>query len=208
MKRLRLLASFKRFFSFFILILLVFLLPKNIYAKDYSIELAKIKVEILENGSAEVTEERTYSFSGSFSWADEWINLKAKCDENKFCENYKISNFSLSENNLDYLNSKEGTEGTYTLNITNEKFYVKWFYRAQDQKKTFKLKYTIDNAVANHSDISEFYWQLVGDKWTKSTSLVTSQVFLPYEVPADQIWGYGHGPLNGKVSIDKKKEII
>ena len=207
MKQSSLVASVKVFFFIFISSLLTLLFSKNIQAKDYSIQSANITVEIQKDGSAEVVEERTYNFSGSYSWADEWINLKAKCDGVSFCENYKISNFSISENNLAYVNSEEETAGTYNVSVTTEKLYVKWFYTALDETKTFNLKYTINNAVTNHSDISEFYWKIIGEDWVKPTGSVTSKIFLPYEAPSDQIWAFGHGPLNGKVNITSNKEI-
>ena len=198
---------FKRLFLVNVFFLLTLFTPSKVFAKDYSIKFANIVVEIQKNGSANVIEERTYNFSGSFSWADEWISLKAKCDGDSFCENYKVSNFSLSEKDLVYASSEAGTTGTYILDITNEKFYVKWFYTALDEEKTFKLEYTIDNAVTNQVDISEFYWQLIGNEWSKPTEFVTTKVLLPSKVPSDQIWAFGHGPLNGRVEIMSQEEI-
>ena len=72
---------------FFVLLLFIFF-PKPAFAKDYSINSADIKVNINADGSANITERRTYSFDGSFSWADEWINLTPKCEG---CNYYKIS---------------------------------------------------------------------------------------------------------------------
>jgi len=39
-----------------------------------------------------------------------------------------------------------------------------------------------------------FYWQLIGDAWTKPTGNVTARVLLPVSVARDQIWAFGHGP--------------
>jgi len=69
-----------KFISFFLLFTTsYFLLATNASAKDYSIKTADFKVQLQEDGSAEVTETRTYYFDGSYSWADEWIDLSSKC---------------------------------------------------------------------------------------------------------------------------------
>jgi len=94
-----------------ILILLIFLttvyslLTTAVYAKGYSITSADFKVQLNADGSADVVETRAYQFDGSFSWADEWINLKSKIKDHRASqqrskpigENYRIINFELWE---------------------------------------------------------------------------------------------------------------
>lgn len=69
---------FKRVSSVILFLLLFFVSAKTAYAKDYSIQSADFKVQINSDGSADVTEQRTYNFDGSYSWVDEWINLSSK----------------------------------------------------------------------------------------------------------------------------------
>ena len=64
------------FLSLAIFILGFIFFPSDIYAKDYSIKSADFVVQINKDGSATITEKRTYVFDGSFSWADQWIPLK------------------------------------------------------------------------------------------------------------------------------------
>lgn len=42
----------------------------TLYAQNYEIPEITVKAEILENGTVQIEEQRTYSFDGSFSWAD------------------------------------------------------------------------------------------------------------------------------------------
>ncbi len=232
------------FASFFFLFLFSGTL---VFAKDYSITNADFVVQINSDGSADVTETRTYDFDGSFSWADEWIPLTAGINTNKYqfpintndqlknrnqLRSYRIVDFSISEGGTPLRPAErdyEGQSGTYTTNVTDDKFYVKWYYQALNESKTFTLKYKIQNAVTNHSDISEFYWQLIGDEWTKGTGNVKATVYLPNKLTSpsqtsgaeaplvrsrlsepeasDVLWGYGHGPLNGKVSIPNNIQV-
>ena len=173
-------------------------------AKDYSISKVEIEVNLQKDGSALVKEIRTYNFDGSFSWADEWINLKAKCSG---CKNYLISDFSLEDEKDSYVRNSSNLPHSYSLEELKDRFYVKWFYSATNESKTFTLKYKIQNAVTNHKDIAEFYWQLVGDEWPKASSEVRARVFLPSEAPNDKIWAFGHGPSDGKINIVSSREV-
>jgi uncharacterized membrane protein len=162
---------------------------KSISAKSYSIQRADFVVKISKSGDANVTENRTYNFSGSYSWADMWINTG---------NNYAISNIEIRDENGPL---------RFDESDSPDKVYIKWYYTALDQVKAFTLTYTIKNAVTDHPDIREFYWQLIGDQWTEGTGEVTARVLLPSAVDGTQIRGYGHGPLNGKVTIPDNQEV-
>lgn len=171
---------------FFVVTLLFFtLFPPVALAKDYSIKSADFTVQINKNGSATVTEKRTYDFDGSYSWADEWINTKG----------YKLKDIKIT-----------GVDN-FTTEITEDNVYIKWYYKASNETKTFTLNYTILDAVTNHDDISEFYWQLIGDEWEKGVENVTAKVILYEEAKDNQIYGFGHGPLNGVVAILTSNQV-
>jgi Predicted membrane protein (DUF2207). len=133
-------------------------------AKDYSIPEVDIEVNLQKDGSAWIKESRTYKFDGSFSWADEWINLKVKYSG---CKNYKISNFSLEDEKGYYLKSSLTTPPKLLHNRGKDKFYIKWFYSAFDESKNFTMRYKVQNAITNHPDTAEFYWQLIGNEWDR-----------------------------------------
>jgi len=160
-----------RKFSLLLVAVLFFLSLSTslVIAKDYTIPSADFVVQINPDGSANVTETRTYSFDGNFTWADEWIYPKGST----------ISNITLQG-------------GQLTQDITSGKVYLKWYYQASSEIKTFTLRYKIDHAVINHQDISEFYWQLIGGEWTKGTGKVNAKVLLPYPVTDNQIYAFGH----------------
>jgi len=79
-------------------------------AKEYSIPSATITVQINKDGSANVTEERRYSFDGSFSWADEWIELE---------DGYRIYGLGITD-------AKNNEKIRFEQSETDDKFYLKW----------------------------------------------------------------------------------
>ena len=194
--------------TLFTTILLLAVFPAKAFAKDYWIKSADFKVDLNPDGSAIVTETRSYAFKGSYSWADEWINLKAKCVKKaESCENYKISGFEIWEGDKKFSQADSAFPYTYQLTISPDKLYIKWFYSVLNQDKIFTLRYRIVNAITNSKDISEFYWQLIGGEWQKGSREVTAQVFLPGQAPSDKIWAFGHGPLNGQIKIVSDREV-
>lgn len=188
----------KKIFAVFVsLVSLLFILPSNTQAKDYSITSADFKVQINTDGSANVTEVRTYNFDGTFTWADEWINKKG----------YRMADFELWEGGKSYLQGSTGVPNTFYVTDESDKVYIKWYYQAASENKTFTLKYVINNAITDQKDISEFYWQLIGNEWDKGVGSVTAKVFLPYPAVNNQIYAFGHGPLNGTMNIVSDREV-
>src|SRR4030042_5736010 len=161
--KIEIMVKIKSIPLFFVMFL--FLVPREVSAKDYSIPQSNIKVQINSDGSADITETRTYRFDGSYTWADEWIPLTAKCAG---CNNYVIQNFSLHDETEKYIEVSSGQQNTYQISTTSDKFYVKWYYRAANTTKTFTLNYKVVNAITNQD--------------RKSTRLNSSHGYISYAV--------------------------
>ena len=84
----------RRFLSLFFVFLLF---ASPVYAKDYSIPKVNIEVTLNKDGSADITEERTYSFSDTFHWAGQYIPL----------QNHKLIFKSLTSGNITYRPDEE-----------------------------------------------------------------------------------------------------
>src|SRR4030066_597815 len=117
--KIEIMVKIKSFSLFFVMFL--FLVPREVSAKDYSIPQSNIKVQINSDGSADITETRTYRFYGSYTWADEWIPLTAKCAG---CNNYVIQNFSLHDETDRYVEVSSGQQNTNQIYPTAGKLDV------------------------------------------------------------------------------------
>ena len=125
--------------SFALVLLLAPMVSGQAFAKDYSITSADITAQINTNGSVNITETRTYSFSGSYSWADENINLVPKCNSGETCQNYVITNVSIKDGTETYSKLNDSVPGTFQATNNGNTLYIKWFYSAVDSEKTFSL---------------------------------------------------------------------
>ena len=167
-------------------------------AKDYSIDRVNIKNVVSVDGSINVEEERIYNFEGSYSFAYQYINKKGERDEP-----YGLENFEVCDENkcFEQKNEDINIPETFLVRDERERYYLKWFYKARDEKKTFKIRYKIKNAVDLGEDFGQIYWKAIGDEWEVSQRNIKIDFELPAGIEGDEIRAWGHGPSGGMVSI-------
>lgn len=177
-------------FKYFLI--LFFLILNIVSAKNYKITQIVIDAEITADGGLLVSESRTYLFDGSFSWADYELPLQGIGP---------VFDFSLKESGLKYEQSDTELPGSYILEQSAERLYVRWFYRAKNERRTFTVSYFVANAVTVFEDAAEFYYKFVGEQNRNSIGVVDIQIELPGLADPDSVKAWAHGPLNGEVRI-------
>ena len=128
--------------------------PKTGLAKDYSIDEVKIINTVNRDGSMAVEERRVYNFDGSYSFAYQYINEKGERDEP-----YVLENFEICDENKCYRQKEDenNVAGTFFVRNEADRYYLKWFYKANSEKKTFSLKYRVKNVVDLGQDLAQIY---------------------------------------------------
>lgn len=162
-------------------------------SKTYSIDKIDIQAEILRDGSLFITENRSYTFRGNFSWADYSLPLKNLG---------RITDFMLSENDMVYRQDSGKDPGTYQYFQDHKKLYVKWFYRATNESRTFTLKYRVEDAVTVYNDIAELYFKFVSEESEKSINSVPVLIKFPQVADTSLVRAWAHGPLHGQLAFE------
>ena len=166
--------------AFFGLICFLLLSPGLVLAKSYTIPNVAIQAHLQSDGSAKFIETRAFDFDGDFSFAFRSLPISGS---------QAVSTVTLSdESGTIYKNTptEQTTPGTFHYTTAKGDFYIKWFYSAHNQTKTFTISYTIANVARRHSDVGEFYWKLIGPDWDLDQSNITPRAFLPQQVPYKQ----------------------
>ncbi|PIY91605.1 hypothetical protein COY71_02320, partial [Candidatus Micrarchaeota archaeon CG_4_10_14_0_8_um_filter_60_7] len=143
-------------------------------AKDYSIPSAASTNAIQVDGSVLVTEQITFAFSGSYSFAYR---------EFDFSRGGQMSGFSVSEGATAYREECSKASGTYCW--SGDK--VTWYYSADGGQRTFTLAYRLKGAVKAYGDVAEFYWKVWGQGWDKPVGRLTAKVSLPKPVANESV---------------------
>jgi len=161
--------------------------------KYYSIEAIRITAQIDSAGSLWIEEHRTYHFHGKFSWADYKLPLTKLGT---------VTNFSLREDSRQFRNDSSSQPGTFEISQNSDEFYVKWYYVARNERRTFTLRYRISDAMTRYSDISELYFKFVGTYSKRAIGLVDVWLQLPQAADTSTVRAWAHGPLNGQLAFE------
>jgi len=157
----------------FILPTILFLLlsfTQSIFAKEYNLNKVNIQAFLNQDGSMNVTEERSFNFQGDYRFVYQSINKQAEGRE----EPYVLSDFKLCEkdtsicykplekNLANFSEARNNPDNTFVVDDRGDKYYLQWHFQANYEVKNFVLSYTVKNAITLHQDVAELYWQFIG----------------------------------------------
>ena len=97
----------------------------------------------------------------------------------------------------------------YALDIDENNFEIAWHVGLDDSSgiRTYKMYYTVENAVKIYDDCTELYWQFLSEKNGMYGENLTGRVRLPVEVKNPEsfrVWG--HGNINAYIFKDSNSE--
>ena len=159
-------------------------------AKSFSLPKAEVYMKILPDGLVEAEENITFSFNGSFTFAyrdipkGEWELFDVSVEENGVPLRFEL------------LNSGSDTQ-------------IKWYYAAENETRTFTIKYKLRGAVKAYDDVAEFYWKVWGEEWGSDLDELYGWIELP-SAPADakEVYLWGHPEINGKLGLVEGNKIL
>jgi len=181
----------KRPAAFIIAASLLLLFAHPVAAKSYTISKAFIDMQMGPDGTMEVTETITFSFSGSFSFAYRDFEPGP----------WQITDIQVEE---------AGRQLRYETSSHNGGMRIKWHYSAANQKKTFTIRYKLRNALKCHEDVCDLYWKIWGDGWDSKVSDLEGAIRLPGTVTdTKDVYTWGHPDLErGKIMMSSDMQTV
>ncbi|RXG66107.1 DUF2207 domain-containing protein, partial [Candidatus Atribacteria bacterium 1244-E10-H5-B2] len=161
--------------------------------RSYKITDYQAQVKILENGDIQVSEIFEYDFDGDFNGIIRTIGIKGSDG----FEYFKASEYFPKDKELEYTQSLAADMVTYKI-----------YDKSSNERKLFLLEYQLKNVATLYNDTAEFYWKFFDESNTSPIGHVKIEIELPSaEVSSEEIKVFGHGPLDGKVSIREDGKI-
>ncbi len=154
-------------------------------AKEYSISRVKIEAQLRADGSMEVRESRTYQFDGSFSFAFRTFPTNGPVA-------FEIH--QVSEGGQPYTFSTSGSPGTYEIIREGGQTKVQWYFRAENEARTFDVSFTAKNAVLVHDDTAVLYYQFISGEWNVASRDVQITLIPPQTIEKEAVNEWLHGP--------------
>ena len=194
----------KYLFAFIFLFALFILWNSSSYAGDLNLKNLNYDVTLNSDGTANITE--------TWDIEIEYTNTLFKTfeiDKSKYSE---IKDVSLVEttNGMERSFSQIYEEKYhvdkncfYALVNSYDQFEIAWGVHEDNSyaRRTFKMSYTVVDAIKNYSDCSEFYWQFLNTSSAIPADKVTGTITLPTNVElTDDFRVWAHGPLNGNIT--------
>jgi len=186
----------KLLIGFALLIIILFSFTTFITYAERSFEITdyQAQVKILENGDIQVSEIFEYSFDGDFNGIIRTIGIRGS-------------------DGLEYFNASEyfpeDKELEYTQSLAADMVTYKIYDKSSNERKLFLLEYQLKNVATLYNDTAEFYWKFFDESNTSPIGHIKIEIELPSaEVSAEEIKVFGHGPLDGEVSIQEDGKII
>lgn len=209
-------ASLWLLLSIAALIIALVALPQTAFAKSYEMPQVTIDAQVLDNGDLQITEQRTFTFDGTFSAV--WWQFDKIPDYSSL----QVSGVSLDRNGstqtlssvpfvLDWRDSGGPSYASYSVDSPKNTVYV--FFPASDETVTVTMNYTVTDVASVYQDTAEFYWQIIGTSWAEDSDNVSMTLSLPAPsasdvVPGDAVRAWGHGPLNATVNFQDNGTIL
>ncbi|UCF64880.1 MAG: DUF2207 domain-containing protein, partial [bacterium] len=91
--------------------------------------------------------------------------------------------------------------GTYSIQEDAGEFYVRWFYRAKNESRTFTLNYLATDAITAYQDVAELYFKFVGAANDFPVQTVEVTIEFPFPAGYPEVRAWAHGPLWGEVEF-------
>jgi len=182
--------------GFVLLIIIMFSFATFItYAeRSYEITDYQAQVKILENGDIQVSEIFEYSFDGDFNGIIRTIGIKGSDG----LQHFEAFKYFPVDKELNYDQSINGDMVTYKI-----------YDKSSNERKLFSLEYQLKNVVTLYNDTAEFYWKFFDESNTSPIGHIKIEIELPAaEVPVEELKVFGHGPLDGEVSIREDGKIV
>lgn len=153
--------------------------PETGVAKSYTIPVIRIEVTVQPDGSIRITEHRTYSFENDFSWADYRLPLKGFT---------AIKDIRVTEQQQAFVNKNSGQPGSFQVQRGEDQVRIKWFYHAEDERRTFTLSYTLKGAIVMGPEWSEFFWNYISADRESDTDSLHISLELPQATSDDSLF--------------------
>ena len=190
----------------FFIFIFIFTFTLTTYAQDdLFITNWHVESELLENGDLEVSEDITFRFNDDFNGIFREIVIE-DTDGIEGLEVYELSGGNLLPYELDE-NADVGDSNVYSISFADNAHRVQVFSPSEDEDKTFRFNYTVNNLAVLHSDIGEFYYQYLGEENNTFIESFTASLSLP-QFNRDDLHIFAHGPLNGTINFTENNNIF
>lgn len=184
----------------FIFIILAAIIGSTVTSNgEQSLNITNWTVEssISENGDLGIIEDITFNFKGKYNGVFREVILEdtsgiagieiAEVSGDKILEYKKVEN------------AKKGDSNVFLIDRKNDGVILQVFSPSRDEKKTFRMIYTIKNVAKKYNDTGELFYKFLGEQNDTPVDFFSANITLPQEDTDNKVRIFAHGPSNGEI---------
>jgi uncharacterized membrane protein len=135
-----------------LLLALVVAVPASAQRR-YAVDSIVVDAAVREDGAMDVRESISYAYRGAYTFA--FRDIRRLPGET-------VDGIAVAEGGEAYARSDSSeAPGTFVVAERGDSTRVTWYYRAEDERRTFDLSYVVHGAVRRHPDTAELYYQFM-----------------------------------------------
>jgi len=144
-------------------------------AKSYEFSDVFVNYTVAPDGVISVSEQLTFDFSGSYSFAYRDLESGA------WTYDAVTVSERLADGSIAPVHATTSFEGSATR--------YRWEFSASNEKKTFIISYTLRNAIVSYADGLELYWKAWDSQWAAPVRHLSGEVHFPKPLySGSQVW--------------------
>ncbi|MDH5421463.1 MAG: DUF2207 domain-containing protein, partial [Acidimicrobiia bacterium] len=174
-------------------------IPAEAQSKSFWFPDVDVTVELSSDGTVFVTENLTFSFSGSFQGAYRDIPVRG---------GEAVTQVTVSERGTEYLpgaSTELGSSdipGTFGVEDRGSVMRVVWHYRATNEDRTFTVTYAFTGLAVAYDDVVDVNLQVWGDQWDVGVSELRARFLSADLESGDEVLVFGHPTdVDGRTSL-------
>lgn len=188
---------FKNNFKILLILTILILISTSSFAEDgLNIQRWIVDSTLLENGDLEISEDITFNFRDKFNGVFRNIVLEGT-DGISEIQLYELVEGDEIPYTLN-MDANKGDQKVFKSEVENNTEEIMIFSPSKNEKKTFRIKYTLSNVGIKHNDIGELYYKFLGDENDTPIDYFSAIVSLP-SIDRTNTKIFGHGPSNGEI---------
>ena len=161
--------------------------------RRYFVDAIDVDASVSSDGALNIEETLTYRYRGKYSYGYREIPRS---------DTTRIEQVAVFENGRPFLWAIEGRNpGSFTVEERGRSTRITWYYSAEDETRTFVVRYRVTGEVKRYADVAELYFQFVGNQWDRPIARANVVVRFPPSVTRDELQAWAHGPLYGSVAL-------
>ncbi len=199
----------KKIFIILILAFSIFNIKNYVQAaSDFDLEQIDFEAVLDENGNMEVTETWEIDINGRTNTLFKTFSIDPKKYDSITNVTVKDVTANKQFKNINKLMNHVTTDCYYGMKNQNGEFEIAWGINLSSGKRTYEVKYTVNNVITVYNDCAELYWQFIGNNFEVPAEKVTGTIILPNNVEEiDNLRVWAHGPLNGEIHATSNNTV-